>query len=150
MGKREASRAIIFEDNKIILMYRERQNRVYFTFPGGGKENGETDSECVEREVMEEFGITIKPIREVFCYEDSKSIQHIFLCEWVSGEFGTGHGEEFQENSDGLYIPTMVEIQRLKDIPLMPPEITNALLENLESVKSDDSFFKKVYSEREY
>ena len=35
--KRNAVRAIIFVDDKIMSMYREKNDRIYYTFPGGGK-----------------------------------------------------------------------------------------------------------------
>ena len=63
--KRIRTRAIIMHDNKIVSMYREREGRVFYTFPGGGKEGNESEEECVIREVYEEFGITIKPIKKV-------------------------------------------------------------------------------------
>lgn len=35
-------------------------------FPGGGIEPGETEQEAVVREIYEEVGLTIKPLRKVF------------------------------------------------------------------------------------
>ena len=39
--KRKAVRAIVFVENKIMSMYRERDNSIYYTFPGGGQEKSE-------------------------------------------------------------------------------------------------------------
>lgn len=147
MEKRESSRSIIISDNNIVLMYREKGGKTYYTFPGGGKESGETDEQCVIRETLEEFGLLVKPLREVFCYEDSKSVQHFFLCERVSGEFGSGKGEEYQPGSDGVYIPKLVSLNDLNDLPLMPPEAKNTLLENMSSILSDTNFFKSITSD---
>lgn len=74
--------AIIFKDNKLVVMYREKAGRVYFTFPRGGLEQGETLTDCVVRECKEEFGIDIKPIKQVYTYENQTSLQHFFC---VSG-----------------------------------------------------------------
>ena len=132
MDKRESCRAIIFKDNKMVTMYREKNGRVYYTFPGGGMDEGETVNECVTREVVEEFGMTVEPIREVYTYEDEKTYQHFVLCEWVSGEFGTGVGEEFQgDTSRGFYEPRLVELEKLEEIPLMPPEAAAMLAHDL-------------------
>ena len=38
MQKRESSRAIIFRDGAMVSMYRERDGRTFYTFPGGGME----------------------------------------------------------------------------------------------------------------
>jgi len=130
-GKRVSGRAIIINDGKMVSMYRERQDRIYYTFPGGGKEENETIEECVKREVLEEFGITVKPIKHVYTYESQNSIEYFYLAEWVSGEFGTGEGEEFQENqTNGVYVPKLIEILNIKSLPLMPPEIATIFYED--------------------
>lgn len=132
MEKRESCRAIVFLDKQMVSMYREKNDRVYYTFPGGGRETGEKLEDCVIREVVEEFGIKVNPIREVYTYENEKTIQHFFLCEWVAGELGTGEGEEFQgDASRGIYMPTLVDIERITEIPLMPPEVTKQLNDDL-------------------
>lgn len=132
MEKRESCRGIIFSQGKMVVMYREKNNRVYYTFPGGGINEGETKEECVVREVFEEFGINVKPIKEVYRYENEKTIQNFFLSEWIGGTLGTGDGEEFQgDSSKGIYVPMLVEIERIGQIPLMPPEVTAQLVKDL-------------------
>lgn len=132
MEKRESCRAIIFKDNKMVVMYREKKDRVYYIFPGGGINEGETKKDCVVREVVEEFGINVEPMKEVYFYENEKTIEHFFTCNWVSGELGTGEGEEFQGDvSRGVYVPMLVDIDRLSEIPLMPPEVAAVLVNDL-------------------
>lgn len=131
---RESCRAIIFHNNKLIVMYREKNDRAYFTFPGGGKEEGETNEECVKRECFEEFGITVEPQKEVYIYQDEKSLQHFYLCNWVDGELGSGQGEEFApDRNSGIYVPTMMPSENIGKLPLMPPEIAKALAEDIAS-----------------
>ncbi len=123
-GKKVRSRAIIIHEDKLVVMYRERQGRIFYTFPGGGLEENETEEECVKREVFEEFGLIVKPIKKVYIYENKNNIEHFFLSEWISGEFGTGKGEEFQDNNiNGVYIPKLIKICDIPNIPLMPPEV---------------------------
>ena len=148
-GKRKRTRAIIVHDGKIVSMYRENQGRVYYTFPGGGMEEGESEEECVKREVFEEFGLTIEPIKKVYTYENKISIEHLYIARWLSGEFGTGEGEEFQENRNkGIYIPKMIEIADIPNLPLMPPEVASAFyndyFKNGENLRSDVKF---IYGE---
>jgi len=122
--KRIGARAIIIHEGKLVSMYREREGVIYYTFPGGGKEKNETIEECVTREVFEEFGIDVKPIKMVYKYESQRSVEYFYLVDWISGEFGTGQGEEFQEdNKKGVYIPKFIEIAEIPNLPLMPPEI---------------------------
>ncbi len=50
---------IILKDDKILIAQRGKQDALYgkWEFPGGKMEAGETDSETLERELFEEFGI---------------------------------------------------------------------------------------------
>ena len=46
---------------------RKRKNiSDYYTFPGGGLEDGETLEEGVIREIKEEFGITVKVVKKLY------------------------------------------------------------------------------------
>ena len=129
--KRVRARAIIIHEGKMVSMYRERQGRVFYTFPGGGMEGTETEEECVKREVFEEFGLTVKPIKKVYTYENKNSIEHFYIADWLSGEFGSGEGEEFEENrNNGVYIPKLIEISDIPNIPLMPPEVASAFYDD--------------------
>ena len=64
-----------------------------------------------------------------------KSIEYFYLCEWISGEFGTGVGEEFDVNSnkEGVYIPKLIEIKDIPNLPLMPAEIADLFYEDYKS-----------------
>ncbi|MBQ3158748.1 MAG: NUDIX domain-containing protein [Clostridia bacterium] len=142
-NKRKRVRAIIIENNKLASMYREREGEVYYTFPGGGLEGNETERDCVIREVYEEFGIIVKPIKKVYSYENRINIESFYLCEWVDGVFGTGQGEEFDiNNKNGLYKPTFINIADIPKLPLMPPEVASAFYEdymsNGKSLRDDE------------
>lgn len=123
--------AIIINDGKIVSMYREREDRIYYTFPGGGKEENETEEEGAKREVFEEFGMIVELIKKVYTYERKNCIEHYYLAKWIGGEFGTGEGEEYEENqTNGVYIPKWIEISDIPNLPLMPPEIATAFYED--------------------
>ena len=115
----------------MVSMYREKEDRKFYTFPGGGLEAGETEEDCVRREVFEEFGLVVKPVKKVYIYESERSIEHFFLCDWISGKVGDGRGEEFQpDRNKGIYKQTTVEIAKIPNFPLMPPEVAAALIED--------------------
>jgi len=54
---RIAVRSVIFKDRKLALIKSEKFGE--YKFPGGGKENGESDVETLIRETMEETGLTV-------------------------------------------------------------------------------------------
>lgn len=116
--------AIIVVEDKLVTMYREFDNRKYYTFPGGGIKDYETEVECVIREVKEEFGISVAPIEKLYDYENGISKESFYLCVWLTGIFGTGTGEEFKQNNIfGEYKPTFIDIKDIPSLPLMPKEI---------------------------
>lgn len=51
--------AVITRDNKILIAQRAKKDALYgkWEFPGGKMELGETEHECLTRELYEEFGI---------------------------------------------------------------------------------------------
>ena len=65
---RNAVRAIILKEDKILLVYSEKANE--FKFPGGGIEHDESKDIALRREVSEEVGFDIKSINEPLGYTD--------------------------------------------------------------------------------
>ena len=131
MEKRESCRAIVFIDGKLVTMRRVKDGRLYYTFPGGGLEKGEDPKDCVVRECIEEFGITVEPIKRLYVYENENTRQYFYLCNYISGEFGSGVGEEFQDDRNkGEYVPTLMSVANIYNLPLMPPEVASAVAED--------------------
>lgn len=59
---RNSAKAIIFDppSNSILLIeHRDKKGNVYFTFPGGGQEHGESLTAAVQRECIEEIGCEV-------------------------------------------------------------------------------------------
>ena len=46
--------AIIFKDDKLVLIHRHNNGREYWVLPGGGVEEGETAQQAVVREVTDD------------------------------------------------------------------------------------------------
>jgi 8-oxo-dGTP pyrophosphatase MutT (NUDIX family) len=110
---------VLIKENKVALIERHRAGLDYYVFPGGGVDEGETPEQAAIRETMEELGIevTIKQkVAEITL--GPKSRQIYFLVEHVSGEFGTGTGEEFTDSDpndpdEGIYVPIWMPIDEL-------------------------------------
>ena len=134
---------IIFMNGGVALMHRvgvlkRKDIQEYYTFPGGGLEEGETLEEGTIREIKEEFGIDVKVVKKLYELESEKFNQkeYFFLCEYIGGEFGTGEGPEFSNNpkyiDSGKYLPEIVKKEDVKNIPLLPPEIKEKFVNDIE------------------
>ena len=135
---------IIFIDGKIALMHRKDvlkrpEMPEYYTIPGGGLEEGETEEEGTKREIKEEFGIEVKIVKKLYEMKSTKFNQKelYYLCEYVSGKFGTGQGPEFSNDpkykDSGKYIPELVEKENIKNINLLPLEIKKKIITDIEN-----------------
>lgn len=87
---RVSCRGLALRDNKVLFSY-ERNKDIYMS-PGGGLEDNETFRECCKRELMEETGYEVEPVRHLltvdeYCFE-TLYISHYFICEIV------GEGEK--------------------------------------------------------
>ncbi|MGP1609018.1 MAG: NUDIX domain-containing protein [Clostridium sp.] len=133
--------AIIPFKNNIILMRRERgygkNKQVYYTIPGGGKEENETMQQTTIREIYEELGINIRVKKLLYKVSTIRRMQYIFLGKYVSGKFGTGEGEEFQDvdyNKYGRYIPEIVSYEKLKTIKLVPVNLKREIINDFDYI----------------
>ena len=61
---REAARAIIFDENKLIALLHVK-NENYYKLPGGGIEEGEDIFIALDRECKEEMGCEIEILNEI-------------------------------------------------------------------------------------
>ena len=141
--KRVATRGIVFIENKIALMHRIKKDSEYYTFPGGGLEveNDELLIDGVVREIYEEFGITVKPKKLCYVETNEKQTSYYFLCDYISGEFGSGQGEEYGDNRDveryGTYEPQLIDITKLNELPLVPTHIKEELIKDINKFGKD-------------
>ena len=126
---------ILVENEKVALIQRTRDDIVYYVFPGGGIETGETPEEGAKREAFEELGVDVK-VHECINKVDFNGKQYFFNAEIIGGIFGTGQGEEFSDKARGTYLLMWVEIKRLSSIDVRPKEVA----EKIQSLH-DDGYF---------
>ncbi len=59
----------VFKEKKILQVRTEKQNHVFFTL-GGKLEKGETEIDCLKREVKEEVGCEVSNLKFLHEFED--------------------------------------------------------------------------------
>ncbi len=82
---RVSCRALVIDKNKLLFSYEAKKD-VYMS-PGGGLEENETLEECCAREVQEETGFIVRPIRKFLVVNEysfeTLYISHYFICEVI-------------------------------------------------------------------
>ena len=126
-----------FMHRKDVIKRKDFQD--YYTFPGGGLEEGETLEEGTIREIKEEFGINVKVVKKLYETKSEKFNQeeYFFLCEYIDGEFGTGDGPEYNNDpkyiDSGKYIPEIINREDVEKILLLPTEIKEKFVEDIKN-----------------
>ncbi|WP_430787332.1 NUDIX hydrolase [Virgibacillus flavescens] len=124
MVRRDRGSVVLIENKKVALIKRIKNGSVYYVFPGGGIERGESLEDGAKREAFEELGVEIK-INECLAEIEFNGTQYFFLSEIIGGTFGTGNGEEYidEDSERGTYLPMWVDIERLSFLEVKPKEI---------------------------
>ena len=95
LSVRNSAKAIVVHDGKILVNRCTSKFGEYYALPGGGQHTGEMLSETVRRELLEETGYSVVPLRLSGIYErisegrrdgNSHKIYFIFLCRLESEE----------------------------------------------------------------
>ncbi len=125
---------LMIHDNHVLVMHRKKVDEEYYTFVGGGVEEGETIEEAVVREVMEETMMPTKLDRLLYIHDYTESEQYYYLCKYISGEPVLGEStekERMTKASSDIYGPEWMPIELLDKRLLYPLEIRDWLIEDL-------------------
>ena len=98
-----AVKALIVDNKKFLILKQKSGGRIWWDLPGGRMKFGESPSDCLTREVLEETGLKIEVQRPVgvwhFFWSD-KDIQVVcitYLCALVSGSVNTANNPDVEE-----------------------------------------------------
>jgi ADP-ribose pyrophosphatase YjhB (NUDIX family) len=86
-------RSVVLKDNKLLLVQEKQDKR--WSLPGGWADVGDLPSEVAEREVLEECGLVVKPVKVIGVYDCNRigralefyhAFKIMFLCDYIEGE----------------------------------------------------------------
>lgn len=118
---RDRSRVVIIKDDQVALIKRVRNGMIYYVFPGGGVELGETPREAAVREAFEELGVQVEVGALVAINRFRGVTSHFFLATIREGKFGTGTGEEYgPDRGRGSYEPVWLPLSNLARVDVRP------------------------------
>ena len=129
---RTSARAIIINDDKLLVMFRNKFGNKYVTLPGGSIEIGEEPDQAAVREVREEASIVAENPRLVFVdHAEFYGDQLIYLCDYVSGEpelSPSTHEAAINKLGKNLYEPGWLPLSQLPDVPFLSAELQQAII----------------------
>ena len=97
MKRHTRYQAAILNGHSVLLLkvFHQRENRLFWIIPGGGREAGESEEDCVVREAKEETGLDVVVERLLYAetvsdptriYQQKKT----YLCRVVGGALAPG------------------------------------------------------------
>ena len=136
---RSAARAIIIENNSVLFVQMKNEEGEFFILPGGGQLHGETLIQALERECMEELGISISVGRLIYTREyigknhrfdhrhnNFHQIEHVFASEIINDScIGIGHQKDKKQIGY-----RWIKINELSNHKILPSKIKSLLKKN--------------------
>jgi 8-oxo-dGTP diphosphatase len=113
--------AIVVRDERILLVKYESRDGKFLVGPGGRVENDEGVNQTVVREVREETGLEVKPLRILFVedllWQQFRMLKVWFLCEITGGELSRTQGAI----DEGITEAGWYSREQLRDEVVYPP-----------------------------
>ena len=125
--------AVVIRDRRILVVHRQLEGRTYAVLPGGGIEPGETAEAAVVRELREETGLVGEVGQMLWVRHDGGRRASYFRMDAAEGLPVLGGPERERSTAGNRYTFSWAAADRLAEIDLQPPEITQLLHELLTS-----------------
>lgn len=140
---------IVCHNGSLLLIYRRKNNKEYYVFPGGTLESRETIKDAAIRELNEETSIIASPVRLLYYLQMINTSEHssenfsipcckkeyYYLCDYISGipTLNSDAVEVQRMHDDNAYKPMWVPLEQVRNLLIYPIEIKNLLIADLEA-----------------
>lgn len=129
-----AARAIIIENDKLLVMHRNKHGKEYFTLVGGQLRADESPEQALVREVKEETGLDVISSRLVYAEEHAEPYNHqyIFVCEVAPhGDVAIQDASEeasMNRISINTHTPLWVDISTFARLPFLTIRLQESIV----------------------
>mgnify|MGYP000140261478 CR=1 FL=1 len=126
------SRALILEDNKVLLIHRFKDGKEYFVLPGGHIEENESEEEALIREIKEETNLDAQIDKKLWTLKNpfDNSEHHFFLVTKFSGNLQLG-GPELKKNSEeNKYTLEWHNLTEISELNLVPKPLKKKIIDS--------------------
>ncbi len=135
----QASRAIIINNDKILVMFRNKHGSQYYTLVGGRVDKNETPEQALVREVKEETGLDVTSSKLVFFenHPEPYNKQYIFLCS-VANTDNTAIQDASEEDlmnrlGANIHTPFWTDIKAFHNLSFRTPQLQQAILDGIKN-----------------
>ncbi len=105
---------VLIKDGKVLLIHRIKNGEDYYTFPGGGVEEGENVDEALKREMKEELSLDVLKYRKLFVNEITDRNEVFYFIEEFEGIPELGGPERERMSTENQYA---LEWHPIKELP---------------------------------
>ncbi len=117
---------ILDNQNRMLMVKQEHEDRDIWMVPGGGIEEGENSVDAAVREIKEETGLDIEVGKLIWHVEEvserGQRFVNFFMGRIIGGEMALGLDPEFDEDSQVLREVKFMSRQEIEEIPVLYPE----------------------------
>lgn len=117
---------ILDNQNRMLMVKQEHEDRDIWMVPGGGIEEGENSVDAAVREIKEETGLDIEVGKLIWHVEEvserGQRFVNFFMGRITGGEMALGLDPEFDEDSQVLREVKFMSRQEIEEIPVLYPE----------------------------
>lgn len=143
MKVRNSAKAVIVSKGRLLAIRNESHGQIWYILPGGGQHHGESLTEAVRRECLEEASIEVIPEDILFIRDyisrnhefyqedgDAHQVEFMFRCT-ISGDSVPGNGTEPDSRQTGV---EWLDLHKLDEYPLYPKQLRRILREGIPAV----------------
>lgn len=134
-----AARAIVIENDNILVMHRNKRDKEYFTLVGGLAKKSETIEQALARELKEETGLKVTEASLVFVekHPEPYNNQYVFLCQVAPHDSiaieETSEEALMNKLDTNSHKPLWVDAKSFEQLPFLTGQLQKAIAQSLKT-----------------